>query len=64
MAAIIKAQSSADVASGPKLSSDHESGKHAAFVTSPNVGLCPIAPQSEVGIRMEPPVSEPMVIAA
>ncbi len=64
MADIINAQSSAEVANGPNVSRDHESGKHVALVTRLKVGLCPIVPQREAGIRMEPPESEPMAMDA
>ena len=62
MADIMIAQSWADLANGPKESSDHDNGAQFDFVTSPCVGLCPMTPHKDAGIRIDPPVSEPMAM--
>ena len=62
MADIMSAQSRADLANGPNESSDQDNGAQFDFVTSPCVGLCPTTPHNDAGIRMEPPVSEPMAM--
>ena len=45
--------------SGPMWSSDQLSGSTPRLLTRPNVGLRPTTPQSEAGMRIEPPVSVP-----
>ena len=62
MADIMSAQAWADLANGPKESSDHDNGAQSDFVTSPCVGLCPMTPHKDAGIRIDPPVSEPMAM--
>src|SRR5438067_986874 len=54
------AQSSTDRAIGPAWSRLHARGISPALLTRPNVGLIPTVPHSEDGMRMEPPVSEPV----
>ena len=44
---------------GPTWSNDHASGSTPARLTRPYVGLRPLIPQSDAGMRMDPPVSEP-----
>ena len=51
-------------ASGPIESSVVDSGTAPCRLTSPYVGLNPVMPQSDAGIRMEPPVSEPSATGA
>ena len=49
---------------GPTWSSDHDSGSTPARLTRPYVGLRPVSPQRDEGMRIEPPVSEPRAPAA
>src|SRR5580658_9998151 len=53
------AQSSADCASGPTVSSDCDNGIAPARLTRPTVVFNPVTPQKCAGIRTEPPVSDP-----
>src|SRR6202000_1110343 len=53
------AQSSADCAKGPTVSSDCDSGIAPARLTRATVVFRPATPQKCAGIRTEPPVSEP-----
>src|SRR3989442_13341340 len=55
----MSAQSSTVRAIGPAWSMDQERGSTPARLTRPYVGLTPLIPQSEAGMRIEPPVSEP-----
>src|SRR5205085_7853558 len=55
-------RSSADDAIGPGQSSDVAIGIIPAAESRPVVGFRPQQPQSEEGIRIEPPVSEPSAI--
>src|SRR5881392_3254791 len=55
----ISARTAAVCAIGPAWSIDHESGSTPARLTRPYVGLRPLIPQSEAGMRIEPPVSDP-----
>jgi hypothetical protein len=50
--------------SGPRWSSDHDSGIAPARLTRPYVGLRPTTPQQAAGSRMEPPVSLPSAPSA
>ena len=45
---------------GPRVSSDLLSGITPEMSMLPNAGLKPATPQSEAGMRIEPPVSLPM----
>src|SRR5215210_229915 len=45
---------------GPIVSRDHDSGKTPATSSWPNAGLKPVTPQAAAGMRMLPPVSDPM----
>src|SRR5207244_3335639 len=64
MAPSISAQSATVRAIGPAWSIDHASGSTPARLTRPYVGLMPLIPQSEAGMRIEPPVSEPSAAGA
>src|SRR2546426_8151997 len=44
---------------GPAWSIDHASGSTPARLTRPYVGLMPLIPQSEAGVRVEPPRFQP-----
>src|SRR5436190_18912636 len=55
----ISAQSSADCANGPTVSSVNDSGMQLARLTRLLVGLKPLTPQKCAGKRIDPPVSEP-----
>src|SRR6202030_2168005 len=45
--------------SGPAWSSDQPGGVAPASEIDPNVGFSPTQPESEAGIRIDPPVSDP-----
>src|SRR3712207_6548414 len=45
---------------GPIVSRDQESGKTPPTSSWPNGGLKPVTPQAAAGMRILPPVSEPM----
>src|SRR5918997_4837980 len=45
---------------GPMVSSDQDNGKTPATSSWPNAGLKPVTPQAAAGMRILPPVSEPM----
>ena len=60
MALSSSAQSSTVRAIGPAWSRLQASGISPALLTRPKVGLMPTVPQSEEGIRIDPPVSEPV----
>src|SRR5467141_4113935 len=64
MAPSISAQSRAERVIGPTWSIDHASGSTPARLTRPYVGLRPVIPQSDAGMRIEPPVSEPSAAGA
>ena len=55
------AQSSAVVAIGPIVSTDHDNGTIPRVGTSPVEGRRPVTPQNADGIRIEPAVSVPSV---
>ncbi len=55
----MSARSAADRAIGPGTSSDHDSGSTPWRLSRPKVGLRPLTPHAEAGIRTEPPVSLP-----
>src|SRR5262245_62048105 len=55
----MSAQSRAERVIGPMWSIDHASGSTPARLTRPYVGLSPVMPHSEAGMRIELPVSEP-----
>ena len=63
MTASASAQSATLLASGPTESSVGDSGNAPASGTRRAVGLKPTTPLSAAGMRMEPPVSEPMAIS-
>jgi hypothetical protein len=56
----MSAQSSTERANGPAWSRLQASGARPALLTRPNVGLIPTVLHSDDGIRIEPPVSEPL----
>ena len=56
-------QSAAVRASAPAVSSDGHIGIAPRSDTDPCVGLSPVTPQNDDGMRMDPPVSEPIAIA-
>ena len=58
------AHSSIVRAIGPTWSKQGASGKQPSIGTSPWLGLNPAVPQAYDGMRIEPPVSVPMLIAA
>src|SRR5919201_2580698 len=60
IAASTSAQSSAERAIGPSLSSVQESAIAPWRDTRPYVGRRPVTPQYDAGVMMEPDVSEPM----
>src|SRR5690606_27769951 len=57
------AQSATLFAIGPMLSRAYESGNPPSVGTRYWLGFHPTMPQSAAGMRVEPPVSEPMVIS-
>src|SRR5215475_7784656 len=64
IAAKMRAQSSAERASGPILSIEYESAIAPYRLTRPYVGRNPLTPQSAAGQTIEPQVSVPMANAA
>ena len=64
MIAMSRAASATVRVSGPRWSSDHDSGIAPARLTRPYVGLRPTTPQHAAGSRMEPPVSLPSAPSA
>ena len=58
------AHSSIVLAIGPAWSKTGASGKKPSSGTSPWLGLKPAVPQAKEGMRIEPPVSVPMLSAA
>lgn len=57
------AQSNTLRASGPTVSSVNDNGNAPVRGTRACVGLKPVTPLSAEGMRMEPPVSEPIAIS-
>src|SRR5687768_13942953 len=55
-------QSSAETASGPPVSNDAVIGIAPRRLTAPCVGLRPVVPHAAAGMRIEPPVSDPIPI--
>src|SRR5688572_4384305 len=55
-------QSSADTARGPPVSNDAVIGIAPRRLTAPCVGLSPVVPHAAAGMRIDPPVSEPIAI--
>src|SRR6266850_4671820 len=55
----VSARSPTVRASGPEWSSVHASGITPRRLTRPYVGLSPATPQSDAGMRIDPPVSLP-----
>src|SRR6185295_14515729 len=53
--------SATDVVSGPTWSSVVDSGTTPSVDTSPSVGFRPTTPQAAAGMRIDPPVSVPIV---
>ena len=45
---------------GPTVSRDHDNGKTPETSSCPKAGLKPVTPQAAAGMRMLPPVSEPI----
>ena len=59
-----RAQSCAVRHKGPMLSRVGSRGKTPVLGSKPKVGLRPVRPQKDAGIRTEPPVSEPRAAGA
>src|SRR2546425_12871013 len=64
MIAMSRAASATVRVSGPRWSSDHDSGIAPARLTRPYVGLRPTTPQQAAGSLIEPPVSLPSAPSA